>query len=77
MLTLDKTAVWNAENAEEIAISSKHISSLIHFIAGIYICPPRWREVIVGIYIIPSAPREITSCFSCGETPVQSMTICR
>ena len=57
MLSLVKTVVLRAENAEEIAISSKHISSLMHFLAGIYICPPRWREVIAGIYIqcMPSA----------------------
>ena len=53
MLRLVKTVVLNAEKAEEIAISSKNISLLMHFIAGIYICPPRWREVIAGIYICP------------------------
>ena len=53
MLSVVKTVVLNAGNLEEIAISSEHISSLMHFIAGIYICPPRWREVIAGIYICP------------------------
>ena len=58
MLSVVKTVVLSAVNAEEIAIASKHISLLMHFIAGIYICPPRWREVIAGIYM-PSAPREL------------------
>ena len=41
MLRLVKTVVLNAEKVEEIAISSEHISSLMHFIAGIYICALR------------------------------------
>ena len=61
MLCVVKTVVLSAGNTEEIAISSKYISSLMHFIAGIYsICPPRWLEVIAGIYIyIPYVPREL------------------
>ena len=35
MLSVVKTVVLSAGNAEEIAIASKHISSLMHFIAGI------------------------------------------
>ena len=38
MLSVVKTVVLSAGNVEDIAISSKHISSLMHFIAGIYIC---------------------------------------
>ena len=34
----------------------------MHFIAGIYIWPPRWQEVIAGIYIyMPSVQRELKS----------------
>ena len=36
MLSVVKTVVLSAETTEEIAISSTHISSLMHFIAGIY-----------------------------------------
>ena len=35
MLSVVKTVVLSDGNAEEIAIASKHISSLMHFIAGI------------------------------------------
>ena len=56
MFNVVKTAVFSAVNAEEMAIASKHISLLMHFIEGIYICPPRWRGVIAGIYICP--PRQ-------------------
>ena len=37
MLSVVKTVVFRAGNVEEIAISSRHISLLMHFIAGIYI----------------------------------------
>ena len=37
MLNVVKTVVLSAENAEEIAIASKHITSLMHFVADIYI----------------------------------------
>ena len=37
MLSVVKTVVLSAGNAEEVAISSEHISLLMHFIAGIYI----------------------------------------
>ena len=36
MLSVVKTVVLSAGNAEEIAIVSKHISSLMHFMTGIY-----------------------------------------
>ena len=49
MFSVDKSMFFSVVNAEEIAIASKHISLLMHFIEGIYICPPRWREVIAGI----------------------------
>ena len=43
----------SAGNAEEIAIASKHISSIIYFIEGIYIImPSEVAEVIAGIIII-------------------------
>ena len=67
MLSVVKTVVLSAGNAEEIAIESKHISSLMHFIAGIYIiiiCPLWRREVIAGkiiIIIICPAPRGLNS----------------
>ena len=38
MLSIVKTTVLSAGNVEEIAISSKHFSLLMHFIVGIYIC---------------------------------------
>ena len=53
MLSVVTTVILSAGNAEEIAIASEHISLLMHFIEGIYICPPQWRGVIAGIYICP------------------------
>ena len=55
MRSVVKIVDLSAGNVGEIAISSTHISSLMHFIEDIYIymyiCPPRWWEVIAGIYI--------------------------
>ena len=60
MLSVVKTVVLSAGNAEEIAVSSEHISLLMYSIAGIYICPPQWREVIVGmIYIYPLRAKRV------------------
>ena len=67
MSSLVKTAVIDVGDAVEIVIASRHKSSLIHLIAGIYICPLRCREVITGIYIYihtyAPMPRELN--FSC------------
>ena len=59
MLSVVKTVVLSAENAEEIAIKSKHISLLNVFHCGHIYMPSAVAGSNCGHIYMPSAPGEL------------------
>ena len=53
MFSVVKSVVFSVMNAEEIAIASKHISLLMHFIEGIYMSSAVAGSNCGHIYICP------------------------